>query len=50
MAKKVLTWAAIIFIVYYVATSPAGAAHFVHGAFGWLGQAGHSMALFVNNL
>ena len=50
MVKRILIWAAVIFVVYYVATSPAGAGHFVHGAFNWLGHAGHSMAIFVNHL
>ena len=50
MLKKVLTWVAIIFVVYYLAAYPTGAAHFVHGAFTWLKGAGHSMATFVNSL
>ncbi len=50
MAKKVLTWAAIAFVVYYLATQPTGAAHFVHGVFNWLHGAGNSMSKFVNAL
>ena len=50
MAKKVLTWAAIAFVVYYLATQPTGAAHFVHGVFNWLHGAGNSMSKFVNSL
>jgi len=50
MVKKVLTWGGIIFVVYYLATSPTGAAHFVHSAFNWLHQAGNSMSRFVNSL
>ncbi len=50
MAKKVATWAAIAFVVYYLATQPAGAAHFVHGVFNWLHGAGNSMSTFVNSL
>ncbi len=50
MAKKVLTWGAIVFVIYYLATSPSGAAHFVHGAFNWLHAAGNSMSKFVNSL
>jgi hypothetical protein len=34
--KKALSWVAIVFVVYYLATQPAGAAHFVHSVFGWL--------------
>jgi hypothetical protein len=50
MAKKVLTWAVVVFIVYYLATNPTGAAHFVHGVYNWLRGAGHSMSTFVNSL
>ena len=48
--KKALSWVAIIFVVYYLATQPTGAAHFVHSVFGWLQGAGTSLATFVNNL
>jgi hypothetical protein len=50
MLRKIIMWAAVIFIVYYLAAYPSGAAHFLHGAVGWLGKAGHSMATFVNSL
>lgn len=50
MLKKVITWAIVIFIVYYLATNPAGAAHFVHGVFNWLRGAASSLATFVNSL
>ena len=50
MAKKVLTWAVIIFVVYYLATSPTGAANVFNGAFHWLKSAGSSMSQFVNHL
>ena len=48
--KKFLTWALVIFVIYYLATQPTGAAHFVSGAFSWLQQAGNSMSKFVNSL
>ena len=48
--KKALSWVAIIFVVYYLATQPTGAAHFVHSVFGWLQGAGNSLSKFVNNL
>jgi hypothetical protein len=50
MLKKVIGWAIVIFIVYYLATNPTGAAHFVHGVFNWLQGAGRSLAKFVNSL
>jgi hypothetical protein len=48
--KKVLTWALVIFVVYYLATQPVGAAHAVHQVFGGLHSAGNSLATFVNSL
>jgi hypothetical protein len=48
--KKVLTWAAIAFVIYYLATSPDGAANVVTGALNWLKSAGNSMAEFLNHL
>ena len=48
--KKVITWAIVVFIVYYLATDPHGAAVFVRGVFHWLEDAGHALAQFVNSL
>jgi hypothetical protein len=48
--KKVLTWALVIFIVYYLATQPVGAAHALHSAFNGLHSAGNSLSTFVNSL
>jgi hypothetical protein len=48
--KKVLTWAAIAFVIYYLATSPDGAAHVVTGTLNWLKSAGNSMAEFLNHI
>jgi len=48
--KTVLTWAIVIFIVYYLATQPVGAAHALHSAFNGLRSAGNSLATFVNSL
>jgi hypothetical protein len=50
MVKKVLTWGGIAFVVYYLATSPTGAANVVTGALDWLKSAGNSMALFLNHI
>jgi len=50
MMKKVLTWAGIAFVIYYLATSPDGAANVVTGALDWLKAAGNSMAQFLNHL
>jgi len=48
--KKVLTWAIVLFIVYYLATQPIGAAHVLHSAYNGLHQAGNSLSTFVNHL
>jgi len=48
--KKIITWAIVIFVVYYLATNPTGAANFVSSAFDWLKSAGAAMATFVNSL
>lgn len=48
--KKVLTWAGIAFVIYYLATSPDGAANVVTGALSWLKSAGNSMAQFLNHI
>lgn len=50
MLKKVITWAAVIFIVYYLATQPQSAADFVRGVFHWLQGAGVSLSKFFNDL
>ena len=48
--KKVLTWAGIAFVIYYLATSPDGAAHVVTGVLNWLKGAGSSLAQFLNHV
>ena len=48
--KKILQWAIVIFIVYYLATQPVGAAHAVHSAFNGLHTAANSMSTFVSSL
>lgn len=48
--KKYLTWALIAFVIFYLVTSPAGAAHVVHGALGGLSALGESLSRFVNAL
>jgi hypothetical protein len=48
--RKVLLWAIVIFLIYYLATNPGGAAHALHAAFNGLKSAGNSMSTFVNRL
>jgi hypothetical protein len=50
MLGKVIRWAIVLFIVFYVATQPAGAASIVHHAYNGLHDAASSMATFVNSL
>jgi|HubBroStandDraft_5_1064220.scaffolds.fasta_scaffold1306009_1 hypothetical protein len=50
MLKKVLTWAGVAFVIYYLATSPSGAANVVDGAINWLKMAGNSLADFLNHI
>lgn len=39
--RKVLTWAAFAFFVYWIATDPGGAASVIDGVLNWLKSAGH---------
>jgi hypothetical protein len=48
--RRVIIWAIVIFIVYYLATDPTGAAHALHSAFNGLKSAGNSLSRFVNKL
>ena len=50
MLRKVIAWAIVLFVVYYLATNPTGAAHALHQAFNGLKRAGDSMSRFVNKL
>ncbi len=49
-AKKVVTWAIVIFIIYYLVTQPTGAGHAVGGVLNWLKNAGSSLATFLNSI
>jgi hypothetical protein len=48
--KKILGWAVVIFIAYYLFTNPTGAAGAMRGVFHLLTQAGNSLATFLTNL
>jgi hypothetical protein len=47
---RVLTWAFVIFFVWYMLTSPEGAAAWIHGVLGWIAHAGSSLSSFVDSL
>jgi hypothetical protein len=48
--RKILIWASVAFVIYYLATSPTGAAHVVTGALSWLKSAGNSLSAFLNHI
>jgi hypothetical protein len=48
--KKILGWAVVIFIAYYLFTKPTGAAGAMRGIFHLLTEAGNSLATFLTNL
>lgn len=48
--KKVLTWAVVIFLAYYLVTKPHAAGHAVQNLFGLLKSAGDSLATFFSSL
>lgn len=48
--KKVVTWAVVIFLAYYLVTKPHGAADAMQHLFGLLQAAGASLANWLNSL
>lgn len=50
MPKKFLIWGAIAFVIFYIFTSPDGAAGVVRSALGSLGDLGDSFAQFLNGV
>jgi len=48
MNKKNLQRVGIVFVIFYVLTSPRDAANLVNNAFSQLGNAGNQLAAFVN--
>jgi hypothetical protein len=48
--KKILTWAVVIFLAYYLVTKPTGAANAMHNLLDMLRAAGSSLATFLNKL
>lgn len=50
LIKKILTWSAVAFIIYYVATSPTQAADTIRSVGDWFQSAGNSLAKFLDNL
>jgi len=50
MLGKVIRWAIILFVVFYLVTDPTGAAGLVHGVIDGLRSVATSMTTFVNSL
>jgi hypothetical protein len=48
--KKVITWAIVIFIAWYLITNPTGAAHVMTNLLNALKGVGNSLATFFNSL
>ena len=50
MLKKVITWAVVIFVVYFLATQPSASANIVHTWFNAVKDVGSSLSRFVTSL
>jgi hypothetical protein len=48
--KRTITWASVLFIMYYLGANPQGAVDLVDSVAGWLHGAGNSLSTFVNSL
>jgi hypothetical protein len=50
MVRKIVVWALVVFVVFYLLTDPNGAATFVSHVLNGLKSAGHSLSTFVSKL
>lgn len=50
MLRKILTWAIVIFVAFFLLTQPHGGANIIRGLLTLLKDAGNSLATFVNSL
>lgn len=48
--KKIVGWAVVVFLVYYLVTQPHGAGHAIGVVLNWLKSAGSSLATFLNSI
>ena len=48
--KKILGWAVIVFLAFYLVTQPTAAGHVVHNILDGLKNAGNSLATFLNSI
>jgi hypothetical protein len=50
MLTRGLAWAGVTFVIYYLATSPDGAAKVITGALSWPKSAGNSLDTFLSHI
>ncbi|HUC24661.1 MAG TPA: hypothetical protein VMA73_18280 [Streptosporangiaceae bacterium] len=50
MLPRIIGWALVAFVVFYLVTNPDGAAGFVHSILDGLRNAGNSLSRFVDHL
>ena len=50
MLRRLVFWAIVLFIIFYVATQPTAAAVVVHHAYNGLHEAATSLATFIDAL
>jgi hypothetical protein len=50
MLKKVLTWAVVIFVIFYLVTQPTSSANLLHGWWTDIHSIGTHLATFVSSL
>ena len=50
MLARIIGWALVAFVVFYLVTNPDGAAGFVHSILDGLRNAGNSLSRFVDHL
>jgi hypothetical protein len=48
--KKIVGWAVVVFLAYYLLTKPTAAANSIHNLFNLFKAAGDSIATFLNSL
>jgi hypothetical protein len=50
MLKKVLTWAVVIFVIFYLVSQPTSSANLLHGWYNDIHSIGTHLATFVSSL
>lgn len=50
MPKKIVIWALVAFLVFYLVTQPGSSAHIVRGIAGGIAGMAHGLAAFLGGL